>query len=446
MRYPRMIVVALVSLSMLTFAQSLDVKEFTLRNDLKVVMVEDHTVPSVCFSLAFHVGSRNERPGITGISHLFEHMMFNGSKNYKPTEFDKVLEAGGGYSNAGTSEDMTFYYEEFNPDLLDKVLDMEADRLRWLKLDTANIEQERGIVKEERRVSTDNDVQGTMFEGLYAAAFVAHPYHNPIIGWMKDLDNISLQDAREYFKSYYAPNNATVIVVGDFRAKTLQQKMERLFGAIPRQSPPRSVNDAEPEQQGERRVKIHKVAELPGVVIGYKGAAVSSPDFYPLSVLATILSRGQSSRLYKKLVYDLQIATVAVAGIDERIDPGLVTIYAQLQQGKAVEDAEHEIYGVIDDIIENGVSEEELLKAKNAAQADYVNEFKTNAGVASRLGSYEVIHGDYRKSFGVLGRYTQVTLDDIKRVARKYLSERSRSVVVLVPEKAGTQNNASSSQ
>jgi zinc protease len=368
-------------------------------------------------------------------------MMFNGSKNYKPTEFDRILENGGGYSNAYTSNDITFYYEEFNSDLLDKVLDMEADRMRSLKLDTANIEQERGIVKEERRVSTDNSVQGKMFEDLYAASFVAHPYHNPVVGWMRDLDNITLQDAKDYFRIYYAPNNATVFVVGDFDSKALQKKMEKLFGNIPRQTAPRPIVNAEPEQQGEKRLKLHKLAELPAVAIGYKTSAVSSSDIYALSLLSTILSRGQSSRLYKKLVYDEQMCTEVGAGTDEYIDPGLFSIFVQMQKGKTVDDAEEEIYEIIDDIAENGVSEEELQKAKNTAQSDYVDNFKTNRGIAGRLGYYEIVYGDYKKSFKVSDEYAKVTIDHIKRVAANYLTERKRTVVVLIPEKAATASN-----
>lgn len=432
---------ALMFLPLLAFGQSIKTDEFTLNNGLKVVMVEDHTVPSVCFAIAFHVGSRNERQGITGISHLFEHMMFNGSKKYKPTEFDKILENGGGYSNAYTSNDITFYYEEFNPDLLDKVLDMEADRMRSLKLDTANIEQERGIVKEERRVSTDNSVRGTMVEDLYAASFVAHPYHNPVVGWMKDLDNITLQDAKDYFRIYYAPNNATVFVVGDFESKTLRKRMEKVFGNIPRQPVPRSVVNAEPEQLGEKRIKLHKVAQLPAVMIGYKSASVSSPDIYALNILGTILARGQSSRLYKELVYDDQLCTEVSAGTDEFIDPGLFTVFAQMQEGKTVDDAEEQIYKIIGKIAEDGVSDEELQKAKNIAQADYVDNFKTNAGIAGRLGYYEVVYGDYKKSFKVLDEYAKVTVEDIKRVTAKYLNERGRTVVILVPEKAATASN-----
>ena len=429
---------ALCAVTALAAGQSLAPKDFTLKNGMKVIMLEDRTVPSVCLSMAVRAGSRYERPGMTGISHLFEHMMFNGSKNYKPTEFDRILETGGGYSNSTTWSDLTFYYEEFSPDLLDKVLDMEADRIRALKIDAENLEQERGIVKEERRVSVDNNVQSTMFEDLYAMAYVAHAYRTPIVGWMKDLDNITLQDARDYFKSYYAPNNATVVVVGAFDGKPLRQKMERMFGSIPQQPAPRAVNNPEPPQAGERRELLHKVAELPAVAIGYKVVSASSPDFAPLTLLANILSQGESSRLYKRLVYDEQLATGVSCSADERIDPGLFTLYVQMQPDKSVKDAESELKDILEDIVENGVSDEELQKAKNQAQMQYADEMKTNVGIASRLGRYEVIHGGYQKSFDMLSEYARVTAEDIKRVTRQYLSDRLRSVVVLVPEKADT--------
>lgn len=415
--------------------QTVHVQEFALNNGLKVLMVEDHTVPSICFGMVFRVGNRNERPGITGISHLFEHMMFNGSRKYRPTEFDQILEAGGGYSNAYTGHDITFYFEEFNPDLLDKVLDMEADRMRALKLDSQNLEQERGIVKEERRFATDNDIRGKMFEDLYATAFMVHPYRHPIGGWMKDLDNIALRDAKDYFRTYYAPNNTTAIVVGAFDARSLRAKLEKLFGTIPRGPMPPAVHNAEPTQLGERRVKLHKLAELPALVVGYKGAPVSSPDFYALDLLTTILSTGQSSRMYTRLVHELQVAAVAFGGVEECVDPGLVMFYLQAQPGRSMEEAEEALYRVIADVAENGVSEEELQKAKNFAQMTYAKDFATNDGIADRLARFEGIYGGSRFAFEMLERYGKVSRNDIKRVARTYLSEDQRSVVVLVPEK-----------
>jgi len=414
--------------------QSIAPIEFVLSNGLKVVMVEDHTVPSVCFSIAFHVGSRNEKTGITGISHLFEHMMFNGSALYAPTRFDSILETGGGYSNAYTSNDITFYYEEFNPDLLGTVIRMEADRMKSLKLDSDNLEQERGIVEEERRISTDNSVPGSMYEDLYATAFVAHPYQNPVVGWMGDLENIRLDDAKGYFRQYYAPNNASVFVVGDFDGVFLRAEMEAQFSAIPSQPPPRPVMNSEPPQRGERRALLRKASRLPSVMIGYKSVGVDAPDFFPLKVLESILSLGQSSRLYRRLVYDLELATEVEVTADEYVDPGLFSVYVQLQNGRETAEAEKEIYSVIDSIVRDGVSEKELQKAKNRALVDYVNAFKTNVGIASRMGHYDVVWGDYRKAFEMVDHYNAVTTDDVRRVAATYLVPDGRTVITLVPE------------
>ena len=424
-------------------AQQIEVKEHMFKNGMKLLLQEDHTVPSSCFYIYFRVGNRNERPGITGISHLFEHMMFNGSAKYKPTELDHIIEEGGGYSNGSTWNDFTNYWEEFNSDILDKVLDLEADRMRALKLDTANIEQERGIVKEERRVSVDNNVRNKMEEELYATAFVASMYHYPVVGWMRDLDNITLQDAKVYFRTYYAPNNSTVIVTGNFQTDEVLRKMESYFSDIPAQDSPRKVNDAEPDQLGEKRTEVHKIAQLPAVMIGYKSVAVSSKDYYPLDVLATILSRGQSSRLYKSLVYEKQIASQVFAGVDDRMDPGLFTFYSQMKPGKTTSEAENEIYGILEEIKRSGVSDEELQKAKNTAQVDYVRQFKTNQGRGFILGYYEVIYGDYKKALDVVKKYEAVTKNDIQRAAKEYFTDRHRTVVTLIPENQETSESPS---
>src|SRR5947209_10953418 len=229
---------------------TLNVATLKLRNGLTVLALEDHTVPSVALHIVYKVGSRNERPGITGISHLFEHMMFNGSARFKPKVFDRLIESGGGYSNAFTNSDATEYYEEFSSATLDTVLQLEADRMRALKLDRENIEQERGIVKEERRVNTDNSVEGSMGELLWNNAFVAHPYRWDTIGFMKDIDAIRLEDAKAYFRIHYAPNNAVMSIVGDFNTADLFARITKYFGSIPRQPSSRPVVNAEPPQKG----------------------------------------------------------------------------------------------------------------------------------------------------------------------------------------------------
>ncbi len=416
-------------------AQTLKVERLQLKNGLTVLALEDRSLPTVAYYTLFRVGSRNERPGITGLSHLFEHMMFNGSAKYPPKSFDRIIEAGGGYSNAFTTPDTTEYYEEFSSTTLDQVLRLEADRMRALRLDTQNLEQERSIVKEERRVGYDNSVEGGMYETLWNNAFVAHPYRWLPIGFMGDLNAIRLEDARDYFRTYYAPNNAVVAVVGDFDTKQLFAKMRRYFESIPRQKPPRPVVNSEPPQRGEKRILFHRAAELPAVMIAYRGVSFRHADDPALNLLALILSHGQSARLYRRLVYEKQIAAAVNATNDSRIDPGLFTFYAQAQPSHTAAECEAEIYAVLEEIQRNGVTERELQKAKNVVRAGYVDNFKTNFGRAGLLTGYQANWGDWRRYADYLPRHDRVTTADIQRVARRCFTDRTRTVVTLVPQR-----------
>lgn len=424
-----------------SYGQTLNVHRKVLNNGLIILALEDHTVPSIAYHTVFKVGSRNERPGITGLSHLFEHMMFNGSARYRPKVFDQLIEAGGGYSNASTTSDVTEYHEEFSSATLDTVLRLEADRMRALKLDKQNIEQERAIVKEERRVNTDNSVEGSMNEMLWNSAFVAHPYRWETIGFMKDISAIRLEDAKEYFRIHYAPNNAVVAVVGDFKTATLFAKMQKYFGRIRRQAPSRPVVLDEPRQKGERRIELHRAAELPAVTFGYHIGANSHPDDPALDILRAVLSRGESSRLYKDLVYERQIATSVNASNESRQDPGLFTFYAQAQQGHTTAECEQAIYGIIDGIAREGITARELQKAKNGIRAGYENSFQTNVGRSGLLADYEATWGSWAKLLSYLPRHNRVTAADVQRVAKKYFSDRNRTVVTLIPETTGEINH-----
>jgi predicted Zn-dependent peptidase len=415
-------------------APTLHVSRLRLKNGLTVLAMEDHTVPSVAFYTVYKVGSRNERPGITGLSHLFEHMMFNGSAKFKPKMFDELIEAGGGYSNAFTSADTTEYFEEFSSSTLDVVLQLEADRMKALKLDPENLEQERGIVKEERRVNTDESVEGAMSELLWNSAFVAHPYRWDTIGFMKDLDAIRLEDAKAYFRTYYAPNNAVVAVVGDFHTKELFAKMRRYFGNVPRQPAPRPVVNAEPPQPGERRIAFHRAAELPAVTTAYHTISFLHADDAALDVLSTILAHGESSRLYRSLVYEKRIATSVSASNESRLDPGLFTFYAQAQIGHTAAECEAAIDAILDDVQKNGVTDRELQKAKNVLRFLHLNRFRTNLRRAGLIAEYEANWGDWKHALNYLPQRDRVTAADVQRVAKKYFSERNRTVVTLHPE------------
>ncbi len=418
--------------------QALKVQRQKFANGLTVLALEDHTLPSVAYYTVFKVGSRNEHPGITGLSHLFEHMMFNGSARFAPKQFDQILEGGGGDSNAFTDADTTEYYEQFSSGTLDIVLQMEADRMRALKLDKANIEQERGIVKEERRVNTDNNVESAMNEVLWNSAFVAHPYHWDTIGFMKDIDAIRLSDAKEYFRLHYAPNNAVVAVVGDFDTKTLFAKMTKYYGDIKPQPPTLPVVNSEPPQMGERRIAFHKAAELPVVQIGYHIGSQRDPNDPALDTLSSILSHGESSRLYRRLVYEKQIAASVSASDEAREDPGLFTFAAQAQPGHTAQECENEIYDVLTGIQKDGVTPGEMLKAKNAERVGFLDAFKTNLGRAKLLAEYEAQWGGWQKLYDYLPRHDRVTASDVQRVSKQYFSDRNRTVVTLIPDKADT--------
>lgn len=409
---------------------------FTLPNGLRVVLLEERTVPNICLGIAVRTGSINERPGITGISHLFEHMMFNGSKRYPPGRFDQVLEEGGGYSNAYTSQDITFYYEEFVPELLDTVLAMEADRFRRLTIDTENLERERGIVMEERRVGVDNSIPSTLSEVLYATAYAAHPYRTPIVGWMKDLETLTLEDARAYYSAWYAPNNATLVMVGDISAARARTLVTRHLGSLPWRPLPRTPADAEPPQRGEKRAVVRKAAELPAFMIAWKADRASSPDHPALQMLAVILGQGESSRLHRALVYEEQLCTAVAMEMGEVRDPGLLALYAQMRPGRTVAEAEVRVTALLRAVADSGVTVAETEKARSLLEKQGVDALLTHSGTAGRLAFYDAVHGSWERALDPTARYATVTPEQIRLAAHRVLNDRGKTLVVLQPEAA----------
>jgi predicted Zn-dependent peptidase len=413
---------------------AIDATVETLDNGLKVILVEDHSVPVISYQTFFRVGARNESAGITGISHFMEHMMFNGADKYGPKEFDAVLEANGGYSNAFTSTDMTVYYEDVSSDGLELCIDLDSDRMKSLTLDPKFIISEMDVVKEERRLRIDNSVRGQMREDLDALAFKAHPYKWPVLGWMSDLEAIDRDDCIEYFRIFYAPNNAILIVAGDFDTKTAMKLIHEYYDDIPAQETPKAVRTAEPEQMGERRGKVHRKAELPAVMIAYHTSDIESGDIYALDVLQKILTGGRSSRLYRELVRETGAAMSVRASFPWRIDPYLFSFNIKMKPGHETAEAEEAVYAALDEIAENGVLDEELARAKNVLEADFVRSMQTVNGRAIKIGSYEILFGDYREIMNVPGRYRAVTNEEIREAAKKYFADRNRTVVTLVPE------------
>jgi zinc protease len=411
------------------------VKEYTLDNGLKVLLLEEHKAPVATFQIWYRVGSRNERPGGTGMSHLLEHMMFKGAKRYGPKTFSRTVQRNGGNDNAFTSKDYTAYFETFSSDRIWLSLDMESDRMRGLLLDPKEFASERDVVKEERRLNYEDDPEAAMFEKMREVSFLNHPYRIPTIGWMNDLTNMRVGDLRAYYDTYYIPNNATIVVVGDFDSERMLSEIKKYFGGIPKGQEPPKMTVVEPEQKGERRLYLKREAELPVVVAGYHVPNLTHEDSYPLAVLEQVLSVGKASRLYRSLIYEKQIALYA--GGDYSMvstDPDMFYLYAAAMPGKSIEEVEKALYAEIDRFKNEPVSEKELAKAKNQVEASFVLGQDSNFYRAMLLGQYETV-----ASWRLLEKYVdgirKVTAVDVMKVAKKYFIEDNRTVGMLVPVK-----------
>jgi zinc protease len=405
-----------------------------LQNGLRIRLLADPTVPTVSYYTFFQVGSRNERLGTTGISHLFEHMMFNGAARFGPKEFDRVLESRGGSSNAYTSNDVTAYYEDFASDALETVIDLESDRMRSLALTPETLEQERQVVKEERRLRTENSVFGLMEEQLEALVFLAHPYRWPVIGWMDDIDRITRADCQEFFRTYYAPDNAAIYAVGDLDPDATLALIERSYGDIAAGPRPRPVPQGEPPQRGARRAAVRYPAQAAAVLAGWRGPAAKSADSAALDVLQATLAVGESSRLRRRLVEQEEVAVSVNVSWGWRIDPGVFLIFAELAPGAPTERAERLLWEEIDAVATRGVSKEELRRAQRLLRSSVLHELATHNGIAHALGQAEALLGDWREAGRALEQYAAVKPKDVKRVAASWLDPARRCVVTLEPE------------
>ena len=416
------------------------IDRYTLDNGLTVILHEDHTVPAVCFWQWYKVGSRNERQGITGLSHFFEHMMFNGSKNVPPKEYDKRLESRGAYSNAFTTRDMTAYYEEGGKESLETMLQLDSDRMRELSLLPDMMKSEIEVVREERRFRTDNSVPGLLDEALYSTAFEASPYHWPVVGWMKDLERITRDEMVAYFRTYYAPNNCILLLIGDFDPKDAKANIAQYFASIPKQTPPAPPVNSEPDQNGEKLAYVRYPSETVSIDVGYKAPSVKSNDIWTLDILSNILSGGESSRLHQALVYDQQIALSASASFRAGLEPGLFEFYVEMKPGHTAEEAQKALYAEIQRLASDGPTERELQKARNQSEASFIEALKTNNGAGQALGYFEHVHGDYKDFFTAIDHYRGVTAADCKRVAQQVFDANHRTASILVPLEVGKES------
>jgi len=411
----------------------LNVVSYRLENGLKVLILEDHAVPAVSYFTFFRVGSRNEQPGRTGLSHLFEHLMFGGTPKHGAGEFDTAIESRGGESNAFTSEDMTVYHEDFPSDALPLVIGLEADRMAGLRLTPEGLASERDVVKEERRLRTDEDLEGALFEMLQATAYVAHPYQWPIVGWPADLDAITVPDLEAYFRTHYAPNNATIVVVGDVRPDQAIALIGDSYKGIPSQKPAGAIVRNEPPQEGERRAILRRPAQLPAVAVAWHIPGTDHPDVFALDLAEVILGRGDSSRLHRALVIEKELATTVGVVSDWRVDPSLFFLYAEAKPGVDPAVLEAAIHDQIAALAGQGPGEPEVRKAKNTATVSLVRSLKTNSGKAEQIGIYETYFGAHTRLFTAPREYEAVSADDVKRVVARYLVPDNRTVGVLLP-------------
>jgi zinc protease len=409
----------------------LDIREFRLANGLQVLILEDHAVPLVTVQVWYRVGSRNERPGITGISHFLEHMMFKGTPKYGPGLYSQLIQRYGGTQNAFTSYDVTAYYSVVPSTRLQLALELEADRMAHLLLDPQEIKAEREVVKEERRLR-ENSPTGPLFEVLNAIAYKAHPYQWPTIGWMSDIESISREELEAHYKTYYIPNNATLILVGDIDSSQTLDTVRRHFESVPAGPPPPPVRPPEPAQLGEHRAEIPRPTALAALAIAYHIPSFDHADALALEVLGQILSQGQSSRLYRDLVYQRQITTSISANAEFRIDPGLFTVVAMVQARKSPADVEAAIYEQIEQVTAESIADRELEKAINQAVSGFVFRQDSIQQQAFTIGSFHILQS-YKVLNEYIGRLRGVTKQDVARVARTYLTKTNRTVVTIVP-------------
>lgn len=414
----------------------------TLKNGMKVIVWPDHDIPNIALYFWYRVGSRNERPGITGLSHFFEHMLFLGSAKFPPGEFDRVMEANGGANNAYTSQDVTVYQDWFAREALELILRMESDRICCLAIDSTSVEAERGVVYSERRLSVDNSGRGYLDEQVTATAFVAHPYQIPTIGWPSDIERWTIQDLKDYFRTYYAPDNATLVIVGDVTASEAFGLAERYLEPIPAQPPPPRVHTIEPPQPGERRVIVRRPAPVPLLQVSYHAGAADSSDSEAEDLLETILTVGESSRLYRRLVDGDRVAVDVSSWLQRGFDPGLLTFFVTVSPDKGPAAAEASLFSELARVAKEGVTDAELSKAKTIRLATYWRSLKTIDGKADALGTYEVFRGDYRKLFGAPDRYARVTRKEVQAAARRIFDERNRTVGLLLPEETSESEQA----
>jgi zinc protease len=412
-----------------------DVREIVLDNGLKVLLLEDHKNPAVTFQVWYRVGSRNEKDGKSGLAHFLEHMLFKGTPKTKPEEYSRIIAKNGGRSNAFTTTDVTVYFATMSREKIAIQLELEAERMTQALLAETYFEPEKNVIQEERRLRTEDDPVSALAEVANAMAYTVHPYRRPVIGWMEDIQNLTRQDLLDYYRTYYSPNNAFIVVTGDFSTEEILPKIKAAYGKIPRGPEPPKVRVQEPAQNGERRVILKKEAELPFLLMFYHAPNLNDPDNFALDVLTVVLAGGRSSRLYHDLVYQKRLTRGVDADYSSvSIDPSGLSISAPLMPGKEPAEVEREIDRLLDKVKADLITERELEKAKNQIEASFIFAQDSIFGQAMKVGYYEAT-GGWERMNSYLDGIRSVTREDIRRVAKQYLDRDRRTVGTLIPTK-----------
>jgi zinc protease len=414
-----------------------------LKNGLRVIVNEDHVAPVFAVAVVYKVGSRDERPGRTGFAHLFEHMMFKGSENVGPGEHFYSVFSNGGSMNGTTNKERTLYYEELPSNQLDMALFLEADRMRSLSIEQANLDNQRQAVQEERRQSVDNQPYGRTFEALDELAFENAAYKHSVIGSMDDLNAASVADVASFFKTYYAPNNAILAISGDVNGATVLERVRKYFEAIPQQPDPPPVDTSEPPQEAERRRTIEDpLARVPRLDIAYHIPSTRSPDDDTIDLLSEILASGRSSRLYEVLVRQKQLALAVGAFAENSSGPRLFRIVATVPPGKTTDEVEAAIYAEIERLKAGPIADWEIEKSRNGSRRQFVSSLTRSLSRASMLAELTRMYGDPGEINTVYERAAKLNANDVLRVAKQYLTPENRVVVITSPKTAASGKGA----
>jgi Predicted Zn-dependent peptidases len=438
MKYKIFLVFLLIISSVLIKAQNkIEFTEFDLENGLHVILHQDNSTPIVAITTTYHVGSKNEQADRTGFAHFFEHLMFEGSEYIKRGEIMQLIQNAGGQLNASTSFDETNYYFLLPSNQVNLGLWVESERMLHAKIDSIGVETQRKVVKEERRQSIDNRPYGTIFENIFGHSFTVHPYRWTPIGSFQYIDKATIDEFRDFYKTFYVPNNAILSIAGDFKTDEMKALVTKYFGEIPKgKKDIYRPNIVEPKKTKEVRDTVYDKIQLPAFISAYHVPAQGTDDYYALSMLTTLLSSGQSSRLYKELVDKQQIAVYSSSIPLSLEDPGLFIVYAIASMGKTAPELETAVDNEIDKVKNNLIDKEEFDKLKNKTENDFIRENNSVLGIARNLANYKMFFGNANLINTELERYLKVTREDIKRVAEQYLTKENRTVLYYLPKQA----------